>query len=1300
MFYVILFSPQQNVLFPMLTVEEHLRFFGKIKGLSGKSLKHSIQTILVEVGLLEKRYCRSMALSGGMKRKLCLAMALIGDPKFVLLDEPTSGMDPYSRRSTWELLQKSKSGRVILLTTHFMDEADTLADRIAIMSEGRLLCSGSSLFLKNKYGLGYLLSISKSINKSIENIEIEIKSIIENAKIKSAIAGEIIFQLPFNSISLFAAMFEKLQEKAHDLGIGSYGISLTTLEQVFITLAHTNINNNNVNNLELNDELPDDLTSMIRRYSIMITNCLTSFLSLSQRAIIPEVIVSDPIVDRNKLSTKQQEDNNEPIVTTNTMSPTTNDNDGISKQIFYIQFLELYRKRLIITSRDLKGFFFQIIFPSIQILLIMLILTLKLNSSGRTIILNGNLFNQYGEIYPRVVLTEGSGSGISLLPFTTLSVDNTTTNDDDDATSSYIGKNYLNQLNGKYHKDNITPLHPKVTNSTILSHYLLNKQYYQSNRMGGYSFGDTIPLNISIDWDWIQLLLTNNNDSTISSLSMGNILRDITYAIVGENYTISFNEVNDFTSTMLDVNITTIAIDILDNGLLSDIIIEKNIDTTDIIIDLSSYNTRNSDMNITTIITYFNNNIVSVINNIFNTTILTNNYDNNNQLVITFPSTSNSNNNNITVINELLINDLLLSLIDFNHSTIKVMDKGLLITFVFQDTSLFNNDESVLLTWTVLSTNLILLLPTSGKTNTIIPIKSDYTILHNTSSPHALTAWYGELIETSFQRCVGIGDEGLNSEGKEIRYLTKNHPLPITSEKSIETQIVLSVLTSVFILVPLCYIPAAFISFIVKERVTKSKHLQIVSGVSPYLYWIATYLWDITLFIILIACIFIILSIFGKDAAEVYIGDTRTSSCLFCLLITYGMSCLPLCYIYSFAFTNFSTAQIAIMVINFMTGFVLVLSYYILLSIPNFQNVSDIVVSIFRLFPPYNIGEGLLNLATAFYQIKYLNADIDYFDWEITGRNIVYMLVESIGYFFIVLLSESLLLHSLLRYCLMFIYRGKFINPPPRKNTIDNDVNQEELHVVELIQRLGLNKNLFGVELSAGSSDPVVAKQHVSSIDVNNTCNAEQESEVNIDDGNSVPIQGKYEIVQSIDESIETPYALIIDSLIKTYPALDFKQGKPNYAVRGISLACPEGERFGLLGINGAGKTTTLGVLTHEIFPTSGEVYIGGKPLSDPSTQRMLGYCPQVDPLLELMTAYETLWFFGRIRGINSDILKKRVETLIKQTGLSQYAHRPCGTYSGGNKRKLSLAIALIGDPKVLLLDEVRFYCNNHIFVA
>jgi len=230
--------PQHNVLFPTLTVCEHLRLFGCIKGLSGRELHEAVDRIVEEVGLTEKKNVPSSSLSGGMKRKLSLAMALMGDPKFVLLDEPTSGMDPYSRRSTWELLQRSKAGRVCILTTHFMDEADTLGDRIAIMSEGRLRCSGSSLFLKTRYGAGYLLSMAKThAQASVENVESHVKCLIPAAKISSAVAGEIVMQLPITSVPMFASLFSSLKEQASVLGIGSYGISITTLEQVFIKLA-------------------------------------------------------------------------------------------------------------------------------------------------------------------------------------------------------------------------------------------------------------------------------------------------------------------------------------------------------------------------------------------------------------------------------------------------------------------------------------------------------------------------------------------------------------------------------------------------------------------------------------------------------------------------------------------------------------------------------------------------------------------------------------------------------------------------------------------------------------------------------------------------------------------------------------------------------------------------------------------------------------------------------------------------------------------------------------------------------
>lgn len=210
----------------------------------------------------------------------------------------------------------------------------------------------------------------------------------------------------------------------------------------------------------------------------------------------------------------------------------------------------------------------------------------------------------------------------------------------------------------------------------------------------------------------------------------------------------------------------------------------------------------------------------------------------------------------------------------------------------------------------------------------------------------------GEITAAVFKSCTPAGLDSI--------YLSKNHPLPITPKTTIDIQVILALLTSIFILVPLCYIPASFVSFIVKERVSKSKHLQIVSSVSPYLYWVATFAWDLFLFVILIAFLFLILAIFNSKKPVAFVSSAESSSALFLLLLTYGASSIALSYLYSLAFDNFSTAQISIMAINFFTGFVFVLAYYIMISVPETHELGTQLVNFFRFFPPYNIGSFLL----------------------------------------------------------------------------------------------------------------------------------------------------------------------------------------------------------------------------------------------------------------------------------------------------------------------------------------------------
>jgi len=213
-----------------------------------------------------------------MKRKLSVAMAFAAGSRTVILDEPTAGVDPYARRAIWDLLIKYKRGRTILLSTHFMDEADLLGDRIAIVSNGKLRCVGSSLFLKSHFGDGYHLTLVKKRDRtpqgSMVNVHLTptgssqdldttgttahdntlqpdhlsssedhvkqvtsfIRSHVPAAKLEQNTQQELTFVLPDNSVKRggFEIFFRELEQKKSELGIDSFGLTDTALEEVFL----------------------------------------------------------------------------------------------------------------------------------------------------------------------------------------------------------------------------------------------------------------------------------------------------------------------------------------------------------------------------------------------------------------------------------------------------------------------------------------------------------------------------------------------------------------------------------------------------------------------------------------------------------------------------------------------------------------------------------------------------------------------------------------------------------------------------------------------------------------------------------------------------------------------------------------------------------------------------------------------------------------------------------------------------------------------------------------------------------
>jgi ABC-type multidrug transport system ATPase subunit len=137
----------------------------------------------------------------------------------------TTGLDPLSRRNIWDLLQKAKHGRTILLTTHSMEEADILGDTIAILKKGKLEVCGTSLYLKNHYGIGYNLYIIKSGNCDEDKIVEFVKENVENVQVKAARGNELNCLLPYDAVSKFPRFLRELDRRKVEFGIVNYGLT-------------------------------------------------------------------------------------------------------------------------------------------------------------------------------------------------------------------------------------------------------------------------------------------------------------------------------------------------------------------------------------------------------------------------------------------------------------------------------------------------------------------------------------------------------------------------------------------------------------------------------------------------------------------------------------------------------------------------------------------------------------------------------------------------------------------------------------------------------------------------------------------------------------------------------------------------------------------------------------------------------------------------------------------------------------------------------------------------------------------
>ena len=226
--------PQDIVIWDSLTCEENLKLIGEMYGVEKNVLNERTKKLLKDLLLTEKTKSLAGSLSGGMKRRLNLGMALVHEPDIVVLDEPSAGLDPQSRLVLWDYINSlsKNEGKTIILTTHFMEEADRLSDRVAIMDKGELLVLDTPKNLKKKLGKGDVMEIKLSRSEMNEKA-LEMISTIDGVEEAKEIRGMIVVRA-LDAMRKLPMIIDALKEL--DTEITDTSIRHNTLEDVFISL--------------------------------------------------------------------------------------------------------------------------------------------------------------------------------------------------------------------------------------------------------------------------------------------------------------------------------------------------------------------------------------------------------------------------------------------------------------------------------------------------------------------------------------------------------------------------------------------------------------------------------------------------------------------------------------------------------------------------------------------------------------------------------------------------------------------------------------------------------------------------------------------------------------------------------------------------------------------------------------------------------------------------------------------------------------------------------------------------------
>ena len=453
-----------------------------------------------------------------------------------------------------------------------------------------------------------------------------------------------------------------------------------------------------------------------------------------------------------------------------------------------------------------------------------------------------------------------------------------------------------------------------------------------------------------------------------------------------------------------------------------------------------------------------------------------------------------------------------------------------------------------------------------------------------------------------------------------------HYPLPLTAQLEQQSDQTNNNLVIFFVAIAFSLIPANFITTIKKEKINNSKHLMRISGINISAYWIVNFIFELTKYYFTCGICLLLLYIF--DFYENY---------LYILYICYGPSMILMTYDLSFVFDSESSAQNGIILLNFLLGALASVVILILRVLDNVKSVAKILQYILGLLPSFcfNFGYSLLLNKIMIYMADYPR-DWFYFKDSILLKKFNLLL------FSIIFLCSEIIIYALI---LIIIECCSYSNRAVKDNKIDININDTQV----LKERDIANQDKSQIIL------------------INNN---------------------KNEIENFNNKSFQSQYAVRIKNLRKEFSA-GFCE-KPIVAIKNMSFCVENGECFGLLGLNGAGKTTTFKCITQELSPTHGKIYINGKEIRNnfDKLSSVFGYCPQFDAIFEYMTVYENLEFYAKIKGIKDEYLEKVISAMISEMSLSEFTNKISGKLSGGNKRKLSVAISFLCNPQIVLLDE------------